>query len=101
MTVEKPKTKAFIPTNHNRNKQHYEPITTPSNYLPLAQRAGKITRTVVIGFGFTSHRLKNWRESFYPITKNSNRNRVITFESHLKTALCVCICSRCNLVLTV
>ena len=40
-----------------------------------------------IGFGFASHWLKNWRDSFNPITKRSNRNRVITFHSHLKTAL--------------
>ena len=42
-----------------------------------------------IGFGFASHWLKNWRESFKPITKRSNRNHVITFDSHLKTALCI------------
>ena len=41
-----------------------------------------------IGFGFASHWLKNWRESFKPITKRSNRDHVITFDSHLKTALC-------------
>ena len=40
-----------------------------------------------IGFGFASHWLKNWRESFKPISKHSNRNNVITFDSHLKTAL--------------
>ena len=40
-----------------------------------------------IGFGFASHWLKNWRESFKPITKRSIRNHVITFDSHLKTAL--------------
>ena len=40
-----------------------------------------------IGFGFASHWLKNWRQSFKPITKRSNRNHVITFDSHLKTAL--------------
>ena len=40
-----------------------------------------------IGFGFASHWLKNWRESFKPITKRSNRNHLITFDSHLKTAL--------------
>ena len=40
-----------------------------------------------IGFGFASHWLKNWRECFKPITKRSNRNHVITFDSHLKTAL--------------
>ena len=43
----------------------------------------------VIGFGFASHWLKNWRDSFQPITKGSNRNHVITFDSHLKTALTV------------
>ena len=40
-----------------------------------------------IGFGLACHWLKNWRESFKPITKRSNRNHVITFDSHLKTAL--------------
>ena len=40
-----------------------------------------------IGFGFASHWLKNWRESFKPITKRGNRNHVITFDSHLKVAL--------------
>ena len=39
-----------------------------------------------IGFGFASHWLKSWRESFKPITKRSNINHVITFNSHLKTA---------------
>ena len=33
-----------------------------------------------IGFGFASHWLKNWRDSFKPITKRSNRNHVITFD---------------------
>ena len=37
-----------------------------------------------IGFGFASHWLKIWRESFKPITKRSNRNHVITRDSHLK-----------------
>jgi len=40
-----------------------------------------------IGYGFASHWLKKWRESFKPITKRSNRNHVITFDSHLKTTL--------------
>ena len=40
-----------------------------------------------IGFGFASHWLKNWRDSLKPITKRSNRNHVITFDSHLKTTL--------------
>ena len=41
----------------------------------------------VIGFGFASHWLKNWRDSFKPIAKRSNRNHVFTFDSHLKSAL--------------
>ena len=40
-----------------------------------------------IGFGFASHWFKNWRESFKPITKRSNRDHVIAFDTHLKTAL--------------
>ena len=67
MTVEKPKpnqTKAVIPTNHIKNKQHYEPITISSNYLPLAQSAGKITRTWCDGFWFTSHWLKTGASVF-------------------------------------
>ena len=44
---------------------------------------------VAIAFGFPSHWLINWREIIKPITiKHSNCNRVITFDSHLKTALC-------------
>ena len=39
-----------------------------------------------IGFDFASDWLKNWRESFKPIIKCSNRSHVITFYSHLKTA---------------
>ena len=40
-----------------------------------------------IGFGFAPQ-LKNWRETFELTTGYSNRNSVITFNSHLKTALC-------------
>ena len=47
----------------------------------------RVHSAIGFGFGFASHWLKNWRESFKPITKRSNRNHVITFDSHLKTAL--------------
>ena len=83
---QKTKTKAVTPANHDRGKQRNEPITIPSNYLKLAQSAGKSRVHGAIGFGFASHWLKNWRESFKPITKRSNRNHVFTFDSHLKTA---------------
>ena len=36
-----------------------------------------------IGFGFASHWLKNLCEIF---NQSFNRNRVVTFDSHLKTA---------------
>ena len=77
----KTKTKANTPTNHNRNKQ-FLAITCHS-----LEAREKARVHGAIGFGFASHWLKNWRESFKPITKRSNRNHVITIDSHLKTAL--------------
>ena len=87
MTVEKPKPKQLL-----------RPITTGADSVMDQSQLLEITCKSlkaweksrvqgVIGFGFASHWLKNWRESFKPITKRSNRNHVITFDSHLKTAL--------------
>ena len=87
MTVEKPKPKQLL-----------RPITTgadsatnQSQFLAITCHSLKAREKSrvhgAIGFGFASHWLKNWRESFKPITKRSNRNHVITFDSHLKTAL--------------
>ena len=87
MTVEKPKPKQLL-----------RPITTEANSAMNQSQFLAITCNSLeareksrvhgaIGFGFDSHWLKNWRESFKPITKRSNRNHVITFDSHLKTAL--------------
>ena len=53
----------------------------------LLEARGKSRVHGAIGFGFDSHWLKNWRKSFKPITKRSIRNHVITFDSHLNTAL--------------
>ena len=39
----------------------------------------------VIGFSLASHWLKKWREIPTPITKRSTRNRVIAFDSRVKT----------------
>jgi len=39
----------------------------------------------MIGSGFASHWLKNWREIFKP----SDTNRLITFDSRLNTAVMV------------
>ena len=88
MTVEKPKPKQLL-----------RPITTGANsvmnqsqFLAIicnSLKAREKSRVHgAIGFGLASHWLKKWRESFEPITKRSNRNHVITFDSHLKTALC-------------
>ena len=87
MTVEKPKPKQLL-----------QPIATgagsamnQSQFLAILcnslQAREKSRVHGAIGFGFASHRLKNWRESFKPITKRRNRDHVITFDSHLKTAL--------------
>ena len=87
MTVEKPKPKQLL-----------RPITTgagsamnQSQFLAITCNSLKAREKShvrgAIGFGFDSHWLKNWRESFKPITKRSNHNHVITLDSHLKTAL--------------
>ena len=79
-------------------KQLLRPITTgadgamnQSQFLAITCNSLKAREKLrvhgAIGFGFASHWLKNWRESLKPITKRSNRNHVITFDSHLKTAL--------------
>ena len=89
MTVEKPKPKQLL-----------RPITTgaagkmnQSQFLAITCNSLKAQEKScvqgVIGFGFASHWLKNWHKSFKPITKCSNHNHVITFDSHLKTALIV------------
>ena len=80
----KNKTKAITLTNHNRSRQRDEPITCSCDSPELREKSRVHG---AIGFGFGSHWLKNWRESFKPITKRSNRNHVITFDIHLKTAL--------------
>jgi len=87
MTVEKPKPKQlFQPitrgTNSSMNQSEFLAITCNS---PETWEKSLVHGAT--GFGFASHWLKNWRESLKPSTKRSNRNHVITFNSHLKTAL--------------
>ena len=87
MIVEKPKPKQLLRpiitgTKSSMNQSQFLAITCNS---PKAREKSRVQGA--IGFGFASHWLKNWRESFKPITKPSNRNHVITFDSHLKTAL--------------
>ena len=87
MTVEKPKPKQLlrpITTGTNSALNQSQSLAITCNSLEAREKSRV---HVAIGFGFASHWLKNWRESFKPITKRSNRNHVITFDSHLKTAL--------------
>ena len=82
MTVGKPKPKQLLrPVTTGADSNSWA-IT--SNSLEAREKSCVDGAT---GFGFDSHWLKNWREAFKPITKRSNRNHVITFDSHLKTAL--------------
>ena len=87
MTVEKPNPKQLL-----------RPITTgagsamnQSQFLAITCNSLKAREKSHVhgasGFDFASRWWKNWRESFKPITKRSNRNHVITFDSHLKIAL--------------
>ena len=87
MTVEKPRPKQLLRpittgVNSATNQSQFLSITCNSR---KAREKSRIDGA--IGFGFGSHWLKNWRESLKPITKSSNRNHVVTFDSHLKTAL--------------
>ena len=77
-----------MPFGKPKPKQLLRPITTGAgSAMNQSQFLEKSRVQGTIAFGFASHWLKNWRDSFKPITKRSNRNHVITFDSHLKTAL--------------
>ena len=87
MTIEKPKPKQLLrpittAANSAMNQSQFLAITCNSL---KAQKKSRVHSA--IGFGFASYWLKNWHESFKPITKRSIRGHVITFGSHLKTAL--------------
>ena len=85
MTVEKPKLKQLLRpittgADSAMNQSHVLAITCNS----LKAREKSRVHGVI---GYASQWLKNWRDSFKPITKHSNRNHIITFDNHLKTAL--------------
>ena len=87
MTVEKPKPKQLprpITTGADDAMNQSQFLVITCNSLKTREKSRVHG---AIGFGFVSHWLKNWRESFKPITKSSNCNHVITFDSHLETAL--------------
>ena len=89
MTVEKPKPKQLlrpITTGADSVMNQSQFIAITCNLLKVQEKSC-VQGAIGFGFGFASHWLKNWRKSFKPITKRSNGNHVITFNSHLKTAL--------------
>ena len=82
---QKTKTKSF---NQSKYEQTARWTNHNSQQLPATRsKRGKNRVQGAIAFGFASLWSKNWREYFKPITKHSNRNQVITFDSHLKTTL--------------
>ena len=83
MAADKPKPKQLlgpIRTGADSAMNQSQFLAITCNSL-VAQEKSRVHGAV--GFGFDSH----WRKSFKPITKRSNRSYVITFDSHLKTAL--------------
>ena len=87
ITVEKRKPQQLlrpITTGANSAINQSQFVAITCNSLKAREKSRALG---AIGFGFASHWLNNWRESFKPITKRSNRNQVITFDSYLKTAL--------------
>ena len=94
MTVEKPKPKQLlrpITTGTNSSISQSQFLAITCNSLEAREKSRVHG---AIGFGFDSHWLKNWHESFEPITKRSKRNHVITFDSHLKTALSISLTAK-------
>ena len=89
MTVEKPKPKQLlrpIITGAGSAMNQSQLLAISCNSLEAREKS-RVHGAIGFGFGFDSHWLKNWCESFKPITKLSNRNHGNTFDSHLKTAL--------------
>ena len=89
MTVEYPKPKQLlwpITTEADSAMNQSQFLAIACNSLEAREKSHVHS---AIGNGFASHWSKNWRDSFKPITKRSNRSHVITFDSHLNTALLV------------
>ena len=93
MTVGKPKPKQLlrpIRTGTNSAMNQSQSLAITCNSLEAREKS-RVHGAIGFGFGFACHWLKNWRDSFEPITKRSNCNHVITFDGHLKTALTSCV----------
>ena len=87
MTVEKPKPKQLLRPITTGANSAMNQLQFPAMTCNSLEAREKSRVHDAIGFGFASRWLKNWRESFKPITKRINRNHVITYDSHLKTDL--------------
>jgi len=73
MTVEKPKPKQLlrpITTGAGSAMNQSQFIAITGNSLEAREKS-----RVRGAIGFASHWLENWRDSFKPITKRSNRNK--------------------------
>ena len=91
MTVEKPKPMQLLrPITTGANSAMNQPqfLAINRNSLKVREKS-RVHGATSLGFAF--HWLKNWRDSFKLITQRSNRNHVITFDGHLKTALSTCL----------
>ena len=87
MTVEKPKPKQLLrPITTGANS-----ATNQSQFLAItcnsfeSREKPRVQGGIGFDFAFASHWLKNWRES---LSQSLSVAMVITFDSHLKTALC-------------
>ena len=78
-------------TESNHSQQEESVQWTKSKFLAitfiLPKEQWKSCMQVVFCFGFVSRWLKNWCKISKPITKHSNRNHMIIFDSQLKTTL--------------
>ena len=93
MTVEKPKPKQLlrpITTGANSAMNQSQFLAIACNSLKPREKS-RVHGTICCDFVF--HWLKNWHKSFKPITKRRSRNHVISFNSHLKTALMFLNCN--------
>ena len=87
MIVEKPKPKLSlrpITTGANSAMNQSKSLAITCNLIKAREKSPVHVQSAI---GFASNWLKNWRETFKPITRRSNCNHIVTFDSDLKTAL--------------
>lgn len=77
--------------DQSQQKQPVRWSTPRSEFLPITWNLLKAReKSRVHGvIGLAPYWLKDWRENFKPTTRRRSRNCVVTFKSHLKTALFV------------